>query len=83
MSTLSLNMNMNNQAVTVLFNWYGEEPDWEGMKVIAWLPSAFDLNVKFHVDIADVISDDDWKKIEHEIYWNEDKLKRQAMAQEY
>ena len=36
---LSLNMNIENTSVTVLFDWYGEEPDWEGMEVIALLPT--------------------------------------------
>jgi hypothetical protein len=76
-------MCLNNAAVTLQFYWFGEEPEWDDMEVVAFMPTAGNPNVKIYVDVADVLSDDDWKKIEHEIYWNEDKLKQQAMDQEY
>lgn len=83
MKQMSLDMNINNQAVTVCFDWYGEEPDWENMEVLSILPCAVFPKMFYTVIINDLLSDDDWKKIEHEIYWNEDKLKQQAMDQEY
>ena len=30
---VDLIVNIENTAVTVLFDWYGEEPDWESMVV--------------------------------------------------
>ena len=80
---LSLNMNIENTAVTVLFNWYGEAPDWDGMEVIALLPTPEPNKAKYWVTINDVLSDEQWKHIEMEIYSNQDQLKRQSLKNEY
>ena len=80
---LSLNMNIENTAVTVLFDWYGEEPDWEGMEVIALLPTPDPSLAKYWVTINDVLSDEQWRHIEMEIYAQWKELERQAYEQEY
>lgn len=76
-------MNLNDSIVTVEFDWYGEEPDWDGMSVHALLPSANTPEAKHWVKINDLISDDDWVKIETEIYFRENELKRQIKDYEY
>lgn len=83
MTRLSLDTFLNDCDVTVEFYWYGEEPDWESMDVFALLPSAVAPETKHLVKVNAVLSDDDWIKIEHVIYENEDKLKRQAEKYEY
>lgn len=80
---LSLNMNIENTAVTVLFDWCGEEPIWESMEVIALLPTPEPNKAKYWVTINDLLSEEQWKHIESEIYWNEDQLKRQAEENDY
>lgn len=76
-------MNIENTSVTVLFDWYGEEPDWEGMEVIALLPTPDPSLAKYWVTINDVLSDEQWRHIEMEIYRNEDELKRQVKDNEF
>ena len=83
MSILSLDMSIRNCVVTLEFNWYGEEPDWEGMTVMGLLPSAVTPEAKHWVKINDLLTDDDWSDITAEIYWNEPDLKRQAEEHEY
>ncbi len=83
MTTLVWNMSIRNCAVTLEFNWYGEEPDWEGMTVMGLLPSAVAPEAKHWVKINDLLTDDDWSDITAEIYWNENEFKRQALEQEY
>lgn len=82
-----LDMTLENQAVSVEFYWYGNdddsEPDWNTMEVIALLPSAGTLESKHLVKVTDLLNEDQWHKIEVEIYMNEDKLKRQAQANDY
>ena len=80
---LSWNMNINNCAVTILFNWYGEEPDWDSMEVIALLPAPETLEAKYWVTINDVLSDNDWEEIRKELFWNQDELMRQKANDEY
>ena len=78
-------MNINNQQVTVLFDWAGKDedggPDWDTMKVVALLPSTIDT--KHWIVVNDLLSDDDWKNIESEIYLNWKELERQANEQDY
>ena len=69
--------------MTVLFNWYGEAPDWDGMEVIDLLPTPEPNKAKYWVTINDVLSDEQWKHIEMEIYSNQDQLKRQSLKNEY
>ena len=78
MIKLYLDMILNNCDITVEFYWHGDEPDWEGMTVCATLPSTVVPEAKHFVKVNDLLSDSDWIKIEHKIYENEDKLKRQA-----
>ena len=82
MSQMVLNTTLNNADVSIEFDWYGEEPDWESMEVYALLPAAVKPG-KFIVKVNDVLSDHDWIKIEEQIYLNEDKLKREALKNEY
>jgi len=74
---LSLNMVINDCPTTILFNWYGEEPDWESMEVIALLPTPEPLEAKYWVKINDVLGDKEWMDIRAEIFWNQDDLMRQ------
>jgi hypothetical protein len=83
MSMLSLNMNINDCAVTVEFYWYGEDPDWETMIVNALLPSTVAPEAMYWVKVNDLLSDNDWNAIEAEIFWNKDKLQIQAHEQDY
>lgn len=80
---LSWDMNINNCAVTILFNWWGDEPDWEGMEVIALLPAPEPLEAKYWVTINDLLSDSDWDKIRDELFWNEDELMRQKADNDF
>jgi hypothetical protein len=80
---LSLNMTINDCPVTILFNWYGEEPDWDSMEVIALLPVPEPNKAKYWVTINDVLSDADWYNIRTEIFWNQDDLMRQKEENEY
>jgi hypothetical protein len=80
---LSWNMSINNCAVTILFDWYGEEPDWEGMEVIALLPTPEPNKAKYWVTINDLLSNKDWDDIRGELYWNEDQIMKQKADNEY
>jgi len=80
---LSLNMTINDCPVTILFNWYGKEPDWASMEVIALLPVPEPNKAKYWVTINDVLSDADWQNIRTEIFWNQDDLMRQKEENEY
>lgn len=80
---LSVDMNINNCAVTVLFNWDGEEPDWEGMEVIALLPVPEPNKAKYWVTINDVLGDKEWDDIRTEIYWNQSDLMHQRSENDY
>lgn len=78
MSTLVHNMNLNDCAITIEFNWYGEdEPDWDNMVIHALLPSVETQGAKYCVKVNDLISEGDWIKIEQELYWNEKKIRSQ------
>lgn len=80
---LSLNMVINDCPATILFNWYGEEPDWDGMEVIALLPTPEPLEAKYWVKINDVLGDKEWNDIRTEIFWNQDDLMRQRDDNDY
>jgi hypothetical protein len=80
---LSWNMSINNCAVTILFDWYGEEPDWEDMEVIALLPTPEPNKAKYWVTINDLLSNKDWDDIRGELYWNEDQIMKQKADNEY
>jgi hypothetical protein len=80
---LSWNMSINNCAVTILFDWYGEEPDWEGMEVIALLPTPEPNKAKYWITINDLLSNKDWDDIRGELYWNEDQIMKQKADNEY
>lgn len=83
MSTLSLDMNINDCPVTLEFNMVNNEPNWNDFKVMALLPSAITPEGKQWVLVNDLLSEKDWIDIEYEIGWNYAKLVRQAMEQEY
>lgn len=76
-------MILNDSTVTVEFNWYGEEPDWDGMSVHALLPSVGTPEAKHWVKVNDLLSDDDWNVIETEIYFRESELKKQLKEYDY
>lgn len=80
---LSWNMNINNCAVTILFDWYGDEPEWDSMEVIALLPTPEPNKAKYWVTINDVLSDKDWDDIRTELFWNIDELKRQQADNDF
>lgn len=76
-------MNINNCAVTILFDWYGDEPEWDSMEVIALLPTPEPNKAKYWVTINDVLSDKDWDDIRTELFWNIDELKRQQADNDF
>lgn len=85
---LTLDMHLGDADVSLEFNWYTDEPDWDSMSVYALLPKATPevCNTeegKAWVKVNDILSDDQWNTIERTIYENEDELRRQAIEQEY
>jgi hypothetical protein len=92
MNSLSLSMPLNEGEVVVEFDWYGasddSEPDWETMEVWALLTTQVPAAVagpheKRWVKINDLIHEQDWLKIEKEIYQREDELRQQAYENLY
>ena len=81
--SLSFEMPLNNCNIAIEFDWYGEEPDWDNMVVMALLPSAIVFESKHWVEINDVLSESDWKKIEFELHFNETEIKRKGMKDDY
>lgn len=79
---LTLDMHLGDADVSLEFNWYTDEPDWDSMSVYALLPKATPEG-KAWVKVNDILSDDQWNTIERTIYENEDELRRQAIEQEY
>jgi hypothetical protein len=69
---------LNDCNITLEFYWDGDEPDWDSMDVIALLPGVCEPESKYWVKINDTISDNDWNKLESEIYFNEDELRKQV-----
>ena len=86
MNSLSLSMSLNEGEVVVEFDWYGasddSEPDWETMEVWALLNTQVPSEKRW-VKINDLIHEQDWVKIEREIYKREDDLRRQAEIYQY
>lgn len=83
MSQFALNLVVNNVSVSVEFDWYGDEPCWDTTNVIALLPGVVSPEGKHWVKINDVLSDDDWHRIEAQIYERQDELYKQAVENEY
>lgn len=83
MNNLSLNTVVNDCPVTIKFDWYGEEPSWDTMEVIALLPSYTIPESKMWVRVNNLLSDKDWDEIETAIYENETELYQQRMDYEY
>ena len=87
MSMFCLNMSVNNCPVSVLFDWVGQdedgEPSWDTMEVHALLKTPKPSEASYWVIVNDLLSDDDWVKIEMEIYAQWKELERQAYEQEY
>ena len=85
--SFDIHMSINNQQVSVIFDWSGKDedggPDWDTMKVIALLPTPTDPFNKYWAVVNDLLSYDDWKNIELEIYANWKELERQAYEQDY
>ena len=83
--SFDIHMNINNQQVSVIFDWSGKDedggPDWDTMKVLALLPGA--VSEKHWVVVNELLSEDAWRKIEIEIYSNWKELERQAYQQDY
>lgn len=78
MNFLSISTSLNDQAdVIVEFDWFGEEPSWDTMEVWALLPTQLPEEKRL-VKINDLLSDNDWVKIERDIYEREDDIRRQA-----
>lgn len=82
-----VNMNINNQSVSVLFDWTGRDedggPDWETMEIHALLPTPAPSKAMYWVLVNDLLSDEDWKNVEVEIYSQWKELERQAHDNEY
>lgn len=78
MTSLVHNMTLNDCAVTIVFDWYGDdEPEWDTMVVQALLPSADTPEGKHLVKVNDLLSPFDWDAITDEIYWNQEKIRSQ------
>lgn len=76
MTSLVHNMTLNDCAITIEFDWYGDdEPHWDTMVVSALLPSVDTPEAKYCVKINDVLSDGDWVKITQDLYWNEREIR--------
>lgn len=84
--TFCINTNVNNQSVSIIFDWQGRDedggPNWETLEVHALLPTVPDKG-RHLVLVNDLLSDDDWVYIETEIYAQWKELERQAYEQEY
>lgn len=78
MNFLSISTPLNNQDnVIVEFDWFGEAPSWDTIEVWALLPTQVPEEKRF-VKINDLLSDNDWVKIEKAIYEREDDIRQQA-----
>ena len=80
---LQLDIHLGDADVSLEFNWYTDEPDWDSMSVYALLPMGHTPEGKSWVVVNDILSDDQWNTIERTIYENEDELRRQAIEQEF
>lgn len=76
MTSLVHNMTLNDCAITIEFDWYGDdEPHWDTMVVSAALPDALIPEMFSVVKVNDLLSDGDWVKITQELYWNEREIR--------
>ena len=84
---LTVDLNIENCPVTVEFEWVGRDedggPNWETMEVLAYLPNVGSSGGSYWIRINDLLSEDDWVKIETEIYSQWKELERQANEQDY
>ena len=84
--SFNINMNINNQAVSVVFDWSGKDedggPDWDTMEVHALLPTVPSKGNHW-VIVNDLLCDDDWVAIETEIYTQWKELERQARDNDF
>ena len=84
--TFCINTHVNNQSVSIIFDWQGRDedggPNWDTLEVHALLPTVPDKG-RHWVLVNDLLSDDDWVYIETEIYAQWKELERQAHEQEY
>lgn len=83
MTMFALDIVINDCTASVEFDMGSEGPCWDTMKVIALLTDYLIPEAKRWVIVNDLLSDDDWLKIEHEINCNEDELMRQKDSYDY
>ncbi len=83
MTNFVLDININNCEVSLEFDMTSDGPNWDTMKVIALLPGIVAPEAKHYVLVNDLLSDDDWTKIEYEIGWNYDTLMIQKESRDY
>ena len=83
MTVFALDMVINDCNVSIEFDMGSDGPCWDTMEVIALLPDYMVPEAKRWVKVNDLLSDDDWTKIETEIYLNEDELMLQKESHDY
>lgn len=85
--TFTIDLNIEDCPVTVEFEWTGQDedagPNWETMQVLAFLSNVGASGGSYWVRINDLLSDEQWVKIEHAIHDNWKDLERQFYEQEY
>lgn len=86
--SLTVDLTIGDCPVTVWFEWTGKDedggPNWETMSVEAFLPGVLYNDREYRwVRINDLLSDEQWVKIEHAIHDNWKDLERQAFANDY
>ena len=85
--TLTVDLNIENCPVTVEFEWTGRDedagPNWETMQVLAFLPNVGASGGFYWVRINDLLSDEQWVKIEHAIYDNWKDIQEQAWNNDF
>lgn len=78
--TFCINANINEQSVSIVFDWSGHEedcePNWDTIEIQALLKAPKPLEGSYWVLVNKLLSDDDWVKIEKEIYTQWKTLKR-------
>ena len=85
--TFCINTSVNNQRVSIIFDWYGRDedggPDWETLEVHALLKTPKPSEASYWVIVNDLLSEDDWVYIETEIYAQWKELERQARDNDF
>ena len=85
--TFCINTNVNNQSVSIIFDWQGRDedggPNWETLEVHALLKTPKPSEASYWVIVNDLLSDDDWVGIEMEIYAQWKELERQARDNDF